>query len=693
MKLIFLLSLRSLKSHLVKNLIVGALLSFGSLLWVVGTTLTQNIENEMQRSISESLTGDLQVYDQNARDPLSFFGGFSVGAPDIGQIENFEHIRDALLALPEIKSVVPMGILIGSVTVQGELEDALGELRQWIWQRIEDGNLPDSINEYPVTRVRRALTVLLEDLNRASRIIRQDETSQLTISKLRNFIREEWWRTFPKSPLERLETLDTEIAPSAPAGQMVYLRVLGTDMALFQESFQRMMILRGRALGEGERGMMLNQQFMDEHMKVRALRTMDQLHQAVTKQGKIISKSAELKNRAVQLERQSQSLVHIIPAANEKKVDALLSRVVGTEGSLRDKVRRFFRVNDKNIRFRHSYFYEHLSAQMKIYAFDVGDLVPLTSFSKSGYPRSVNVRVRGVFTFRGLEKSELAGATNLLDIHTFRYLYGQPSDETVEEVEQIRSAADIRIIPRESLESSLFSAELTGADKDRDATGNKMPSLPILPAGHDPDATYDPLESKRGLALHAAVLVREDASLPDVEAKIEALSDTQNLEIQVVDWRKASGLVGQFVLVVRFVVFIALCIILAVAVVIMNNTLVIATLDRVQEIGTLRALGAQKHFVLATTLCESFLLATLAAVASAFLSLVFLLWLQRYGIPAQSDVWIFLFGGPRLHPEIFVTPFVSATGLLLILSQAATLYPALLATRVSPIVAMQDVQS
>lgn len=693
MRLLFLLSLRNLTSHRVKNLIVGALLSFGFVLWVVGTTLTQNIENEMRRSISSSLTADLQVYDQQAPDPLSFFGGFSVGAPDIGQIQRFERVRDALLPLAEIKSVVPMGILIGSVTVQGELENALGELRQWIRSRIENDELPDTLKAFPVERVRRELAQLRDDMIRSSRIIDLDASSRRALAEVEEVAAQEWWKTFPQFPFKRLEYLDTQIARHAPAGQMVYLRVLGTDMVRFQNSFSRMKILRGRALEEGERGMMLNQQFMDEHMKIRVLRTLDQIHREVTTQGNLISKSDELKSKSAQLERQSHAILSVIPVSKQKQVEKLLAQEVGSHGTLKEKAQRFFRVNDENIEHRYDYFYRHLAQHMKIYAFDLGDLVPLTAFSQSGYPRSVNVRVRGIFTFQGLEKSELAGATNLLDLNTFRYLYGQPTQETADEIEDIRSSVNLRIISRDALESSLFSSEDVETKKNLAEPDRQKETGPLIALRWDPDAKYDPKESERGLALHGAVWVEDGYSLADAVAKIEAVSDAQDLGIQVIDWREASGLVGQFVIVVQYVIYIALWLILAVAVVIMNNTLVISTLDRTQEIGTLRALGAQKKFVLWSTLLESFLLATLAACFGSLISILFLHAVERYGIPAQSNVWIFLFGGPRLFPEIFVTPFISATILLLFLSQVATLYPAILATRVSPIVAMQDVQT
>ena len=55
----------------------------------------------------------------------------------------------------------------------------------------------------------------------------------------------------------------------------------------------------------------------------------------------------------------------------------------------------------------------------------------------------------------------------------------------------------------------------------------------------------------------------------------------------------------------RMVLYVAVLIIFVVALVIINNALVMATLERVQEIGTLRAVGAQRRFILAMLVIEA----------------------------------------------------------------------------------------
>ena len=105
----------------------------------------------------------------------------------------------------------------------------------------------------------------------------------------------------------------------------------------------------------------------------------------------------------------------------------------------------------------------------------------------------------------------------------------------------------------------------------------------------------------------------------------------------------------------------AILIIFLVALVIINNAMVMATLERVKEIGTLRAIGAQRRFILAMLVIESIVVGLIfgglgagagrgASSASS----------GRSASRPKSDVWFFFFSGPRLHPFIGTSNIVAA---------------------------------
>ncbi|MCA9555394.1 MAG: ABC transporter permease, partial [Myxococcales bacterium] len=64
-------------------------------------------------------------------------------------------------------------------------------------------------------------------------------------------------------------------------------------------------------------------------------------------------------------------------------------------------------------------------------------------------------------------------------------------------------------------------------------------------------------------------------------------------------------------------------------------------------------------------------------------------WLGAVGLPAPNRQLIFLFGGPRLFPEVGASNLVAGLVVIIVVSLISTLYPAFIATRISPVAAMR----
>ena len=134
---------------------------------------------------------------------------------------------------------------------------------------------------------------------------------------------------------------------------------------------------------------------------------------------------------------------------------------------------------------------------------------------------------------------------------------------------------------------------------------------------------------------------------------------------------------------------VAVFIIFLVAMVIINNSMIMATMDRVGEIGTMRAVGAQRPLVLGIILLETLILATLSGGAGALAGIGAVSWLGNVGVPAVSDALVILFAGPRLYPVWAAGDVAFGLGVVGLVGLISTLYPAVLASRVQPVVAMQ----
>jgi ABC-type lipoprotein release transport system permease subunit len=277
---------------------------------------------------------------------------------------------------------------------------------------------------------------------------------------------------------------------------------------------------------------------------------------------------------------------------------------------------------------------------------------------------------------------------------TFRELYGKMTAAQREEISEIREEVDVERVERDSAEAALFGGsdslveEVEGQGDFDEFEGVEIADRGERLAQLD-RARYDREDVREGFILNAAILLEDPERLEETRQAIASLSERKGLGLEVVDWAEASGIVGQFALVIRLVLFVMIGIIFLVAMVILNNTMVMATMERTSEIGTMRAIGAQRPFVLAMFLLETLVLGVLAGLVGIALAVVVLEVMGSVGLPATTESLEFLFGGDRLYPTWSVEHLLWALAIIVVVSVISTVYPARLAARIQPVVAMR----
>jgi len=281
----------------------------------------------------------------------------------------------------------------------------------------------------------------------------------------------------------------------------------------------------------------------------------------------------------------------------------------------------------------------------------------------------------------------LQSAGNLVDLITFRDLYGQMSEAQLGELAAIKAAVGVKDIDRASAEDALFGG---GGEILTEATSGVVDAPVAVPVAAAQRSTkFDPADQHRGLVLNGALLLKDPSRIEETRAAVEAALADAGLSVQVVDWQQASGLIGQFVFVLRIVLYLSLFIVFFVALIVINNAMMMATLDRVPEIGTMRAIGASRWTVVWLILAETLMLGAVAGVVGAAGAVGMLALLGTVGIPAPADVVVLLFAGPRLYPTVGAWHVGFGLLVVLVVALVAALYPAALASRVAPVVAMQ----
>jgi hypothetical protein len=547
--------------------------------------------------------------------------------------------------------------------------------------------------------VRQIVTVLSADMDNVRKIQNEKAISQEDVDAVAKAASAELWAGFDSDPYPALEFLENRIAPLASDADMLFLRYLGTDVDAFAKSFDRMRIVDGQPIPRGQRGFLFAKWVYEQQVKLKTALRLDRINDGISKRSKTIARSEELQRWIKQNTTEVKEIMLQLDGQKTASFRRLLQGELGSqENDVAKLLAEFFRVDDANFARRYHFFYDRLAPQLELYRVRVGDMLTIKSFTRTGYVQSVKLRVYGTFVFQGLEESHIAGELNLMDMVSFRELYGSLTPERAREVQEIKAMAGMKEVSREQAEAELFgkqdlggAASVGSAQRPVDEAETALRSLAGRQQRVDrASQPYDPAQLEQGDVLNAAVIVRDPGRISQTIKDIEAAGAKAGIPLHAITWQKASGLVGQFVTMIRAVLYISVLIIFAVALVIINNALVMATLERMPEIGTLRAVGAQRRFLLSMLLVEALAVGVLFGSLGALLGAGIVGVIHAVGIPAANDILYFLFSGPRLHPSLSPANVIISLSIVLAVSAISSIYPGLLAMRVSPRQAMQS---
>jgi putative ABC transport system permease protein len=318
--------------------------------------------------------------------------------------------------------------------------------------------------------------------------------------------------------------------------------------------------------------------------------------------------------------------------------------------------------------------YDRLSKKSGV-QLKIGDTIIVTGMGHAGF-KIRSVPLVGVVSFKS--DSEATDFISYADVDTVRILsgltLGNDDDTPVTDEQKSLLAAN---------EDDLFGGGETVTTAAKTAAPKSAAKSPTV-------VEHKAAQADTGAWYFAMARLKNPSQAPMIIAELNVWFAKEGIDAIASDWKTAAGPFASSIDVVRIVFNIAIIIVAVVAVIIMMNTLVISVIERTGEIGTMRALGAQKSYVRRMFLVETLTIAVVFGLIGSALAIGAVGILNACHIAAGNPFLKILFAGTVLHMSVSPVSVIGSLVLVGIVAVIAHLYPVSLALKVEPVRAMQS---
>jgi len=296
--------------------------------------------------------------------------------------------------------------------------------------------------------------------------------------------------------------------------------------------------------------------------------------------------------------------------------------------------------------------------------------------ASSGSVLDVRLPVRGLVRFKNMD-AMFGDDVNLVDMESFREAMGFfKAEDTAAEV------SDMDLLLLGSGDADLSLDTFVPADLSS-KTGFDMRSLKEETKKERISDDVD-----RGSFTTIFVRLKNGKNLSTEVAKYNTLFREKGIGAKAVPWNKAAGNIGTMTGAIRIILVVFVLFLYFVAAIVIMNTLSMTAIERVNEIGMMRAVGAPKSFISGMFFFETLFLALSAGAAAVIAAVIATHVLASAGITSDNEMVQLLFGGDTFQPSLGSTDIVMSVVLLLCATALSVVYPIALARRITPLEAI-----
>ncbi len=286
--------------------------------------------------------------------------------------------------------------------------------------------------------------------------------------------------------------------------------------------------------------------------------------------------------------------------------------------------------------------------------------------------------IKGIFKFKFLNDLRWQ---SLVDLESFRESFGYNTAAT-SQVVLSKDNEDLFTMEEDNLKDIFSDGSSVKILETRDIELNLKKNLQIAPTE---ERSYD---MDQGAYNFVIIKLKKYISLDKAIENLNKEFTLAETDTRAVSWERTSEIIIAFSMFPRVLFAVFVNFIFFVAIIMIVNTLSMAAAERADEIGMMRAIGAQKGFIGNIFFTETILLSFIFGGAGIIAGIGIVISLAAAKITSSNEMMQLVFAGETFHPLIDGYTLITGFFQLAVVAFIAVIYPIFLARRVTPLEAI-----
>jgi len=286
---------------------------------------------------------------------------------------------------------------------------------------------------------------------------------------------------------------------------------------------------------------------------------------------------------------------------------------------------------------------------------------------------NLDVPIKGVVKFRSLNSS--MQEITFMDIETYREIFGY---YTARDIVETLPAREQQLMT--ASEDDLFGGGIYSNGAGSAAIGDVEKQI------RTETKVTRQIDFNLGAYNYVSILLRPGENLNQAVAKMKQIAKDNDLPVKVLSWKAASGQVASTADILQSIVVVFVILLFLVAIIIIMNTLSMNALERTEEFGMMRAVGARKGFITRMFLAETFSLSVVFGGGGILLGAI-ATWIVRplHIASGGNQIIELIFGGEVFQPQLGFSGLVIGVVGLAVVTVLAVIYPTVVARKITPL--------